>query len=58
MIVLKKSNGCQLMNQDLKRTCQKNAKEIQGKGITAINQKLQSNFTFINMCQQPLLLRV
>jgi hypothetical protein len=32
-IILKKSNGCQLVSQDLKRTCQENVGKIQGKGI-------------------------
>jgi len=58
MIILKKLNGYQPVNQNLKRTSQKNEGKFQGKGITIMNQELLSNFTFINMCQEPLLLQV
>jgi hypothetical protein len=57
-IVLKKLNGCQLVSQDIKRTCQENVGKIQEKDITTINKKLLSNFTLINMCQHPLLFQV
>jgi hypothetical protein len=52
-----KLNGCQLVNQDLKGTCQEIVGKNQGKGITT-NEELLSNFTLINMYQQPLLLQV
>ncbi len=52
-----KLNGCQLVNQDLKGTCQEIVGKIQGRSITT-NQELSRNFTLINMYQQPLLLQV
>ncbi len=56
-IILMKLNGCQLVSQDLKGTCQEIVGKIQGRGITT-NQELLSNFTLINTYQQPLLLQV